>query len=151
MASNSSTRVSFGHGKTNLSPLLFFLLCKMGMMIIIVPISTYIFLGCVHAKLLQSCSILCNPIYHNLLGSSVQGLHQARILGWVPMPFSRGSSQSISDIFCIDRWALYHQCHLGHPCQQSTWCITITLKNYFENTCTWFSILMEKTNCKVTA
>ena len=35
---------------------------------------------CVHAKLLQLCSTLCNPMDHSLLGSSVCGILQARIL-----------------------------------------------------------------------
>ena len=36
----------------------------------------------------HSCPTLCNPMGCNLPGSSVQ----ARILGWVAIPFSRGSS-----------------------------------------------------------
>ena len=35
---------------------------------------------------------LCNPMDYNLPGSSVQGILQARILGWLAIPFSRGSS-----------------------------------------------------------
>ena len=42
----------------------------------------------------QSCPTLCNPIDCSLPGSSVHGILQATILEWVPMPFSRGSSQS---------------------------------------------------------
>ena len=45
------------------------------------------------AKSLQSCLILCVPMDHSLPGSSVHGILQARILEWVSMPFSRGSSQ----------------------------------------------------------
>ena len=40
------------------------------------------------AKLLQSCPTLCNPIDGSLLGSSVPGILQARILGWVAISFS---------------------------------------------------------------
>ena len=36
---------------------------------------------------------LCDPMDHSLPGSSVHGILQARILEWVVMPFSRGSSQ----------------------------------------------------------
>ena len=43
-------------------------------------------------KLLQLCSTLCNPMDYSLLGSSVHGILQARILEWVAMPSSRGSS-----------------------------------------------------------
>ena len=44
-------------------------------------------------KVAQSCLILCDPLYHNLPGSSVHGILQARILEWVAISFSRGSSQ----------------------------------------------------------
>ena len=40
----------------------------------------------------QSCLTLCDPMDHNLPGSSVQGILQARILEWVGSPFSRGPS-----------------------------------------------------------
>ena len=40
------------------------------------------------AKSLQ----LCDPVDCNLPGSSVHGILQARILDWVAMPSSRGSS-----------------------------------------------------------
>ena len=45
------------------------------------------------AKLLQSCSILYDPMHCSPSGSSVHGIVQARILEWVAMPSSRGSSQ----------------------------------------------------------
>ena len=35
---------------------------------------------------------LCNPMYCSLPGSSIHGISQARILDWVAMSFSRGSS-----------------------------------------------------------
>ena len=48
---------------------------------------------CVHAKLLlQSCPTLCGPMDCSLPGSSIHGILQARILEWVAMPSSRGSS-----------------------------------------------------------
>ena len=40
----------------------------------------------------QSCLTLCNPMDCSLPGSSVHGILQARILEWVAIPFSRGSS-----------------------------------------------------------
>ena len=46
-----------------------------------------------HAKSLQSCPTLCDPMDCSLPGSSVHGILQARILEWVAMPSSRGSSQ----------------------------------------------------------
>ena len=73
-----------------------------------------------HAKLLQSSLILCNPMEHTLPGYSVRGILQARILEWVAMPSSRGSSQPrdqthISCVCCIGRQVLYHQRHLESP------------------------------------
>ena len=40
----------------------------------------------------QSCLTLCDPMACNLPGSSVSGILQARILEWVAICFSRGSS-----------------------------------------------------------
>ena len=67
----------------------------------------------VHAKSLQSCPTLCDPMGCSPPGSSVRGSLQASILGWVAMPFSRESSlprdrARISNISCIDRRVLYH-------------------------------------------
>ena len=44
-------------------------------------------------KPLQSCPALCDPMECRLPCSSVHGILQARILEWVAMPSSRGSSQ----------------------------------------------------------
>ena len=41
----------------------------------------------------QSCPTLCNPMVYSPLGSSVHEILQARVLEWVAIPFSRGSSQ----------------------------------------------------------
>ena len=40
----------------------------------------------------QLCPILCDPMDWSLLDSSVHGILQTRILEWVAIPFSRGSS-----------------------------------------------------------
>ena len=40
----------------------------------------------------HSCLTLCDPIDCSLPGSSVHGILQARILEWVGVPFSKGSS-----------------------------------------------------------
>ena len=65
-----------------------------------------------HAKSLQSCLMLCDPMDHSPAGPSVHGILQARILEWVAMPFSRGSSQPgdrtrVSYVSCIDRQVPY--------------------------------------------
>ena len=41
---------------------------------------------------LQSCLTLCDPMDYSPPGPTVQGILQARILKWVAMPSSRGSS-----------------------------------------------------------
>ena len=46
----------------------------------------------VHALVTQSWATLGNPTDCSLLGSSVHGILQARILEWVAMPSPRGSS-----------------------------------------------------------
>ena len=63
-------------------------------------------LACVYARLLQACLTLCDPVDYSSLGSSVHGILQARILEWVAMPSSMGSSLPrdwtyISYILCI--------------------------------------------------
>ena len=47
---------------------------------------------CVYVCVLaaQLCLIICNPMDCSPPGSSVHGIHQARILECVAMPFSRG-------------------------------------------------------------
>ena len=44
------------------------------------------------SEVAQSCPTLCNPMDCSPPGSSVPGILQARVLGWVAIPFSRGSS-----------------------------------------------------------
>ena len=46
----------------------------------------------VKVSVAQSCLTLCNPMNCSLPGSSVHGILQARILKWVAIPFSKGSS-----------------------------------------------------------
>ena len=43
------------------------------------------------AKSLQLCLTLYDPMDYSLPGSSVHEILQASILGWVAIPFSRGS------------------------------------------------------------
>ena len=53
----------------------------------------------------QLCRTLCNPMDCSPTGSSVHGILQTRILEWVAIPFSRGSSQpkDWTYISCISR------------------------------------------------
>ena len=50
------------------------------------------YIGKVKVLVSQSCPILGEPMDYSLQGSSVHGILQARILEWVAIPFSRGSS-----------------------------------------------------------
>ena len=43
-------------------------------------------------SVIQLCPAVCNPMDCSLPGSSVHGILQARILEWVTVAFSRGSS-----------------------------------------------------------
>ena len=68
-----------------------------------VPI--YICILKMKAKVLvaQSCPTFCDPMDCNLPGSSVHGVSQARILEWVAISFSRGSSwlRDQTQVSCI--------------------------------------------------
>ena len=65
----------------------------------------------VHA---QSCVTLCYPVNCSLLGSCVHGILQARILEWVAISSSRGSSQprDQTHISCIGKQILLPLHHL---------------------------------------
>ena len=61
---------------------------------------------CVHARLLHSCPTLCDPMGCSPPFSSVCGILQARILEWVAISSSRGSSEPwdrtcVSCVSCI--------------------------------------------------
>ena len=45
------------------------------------------------SEVIQLCPTLCDPMDCRLPGSSVHGIFQARVLEWVAISFSRGSSQ----------------------------------------------------------
>ena len=69
-----------------------------------------------HAKLLQSCLTLRNPMDCSLPGSSVHGILQARIMEWVAMPFSRcllnpgiKPASSVAPALQVDSLPLSHQ------------------------------------------
>ena len=63
----------------------------------------------VRAVSLLRCLILCDPVGCGPPSSFVHGILQARILEWVAMPSSRGSSPPtlVSYVTCICRWILY--------------------------------------------
>ena len=68
-------------------------------------------------------------------GSSVHGILQGRILEWVAMPSSGGSSQNrdqthISYISCIGRQILYYY-YLGSQIHSTNWENYIRNMNFF--------------------
>ena len=58
----------------------------------------------------QLCPTLCDPVDCSPPGSSVHRIFQARILEWVAISLSRGSSQPRNQtcVFCTGKWILYH-------------------------------------------
>ena len=65
------------------------------------------------SEVTQSCLTLCYPVDCSPPGSSVHGIFQARVLEWVAISFSRGSSQprdrtQVSHIAgrCFNLWAI---------------------------------------------
>ena len=52
----------------------------------------------------QSRLTLCHPVDCSPSGSSVHGIFQARILEWVAISFSRGSSQPRDHFLCLLHW-----------------------------------------------
>ena len=88
-----------------------------------------------HAKSLQLCPTLCDPMDCSLPGSSEHGILQVRILEWVAMPSSRGSSQPrgqilLSYVSCIGRQVLYHWNHLRSPLHTK---ISVNKDYYFKS------------------
>ena len=65
----------------------------------------------VKVKVAQSCPTLYDPMDY-----TVHGILQARILEWVAIPFSRGSSKPRDQTQVSRRWVLYQLSHKGSPC-----------------------------------
>ena len=65
----------------------------------------------------QSCPTLCDPMDYSPPGSSVHGILQARILEWVAISYSRGSSQTqrLNQVLPHCRQILYQLSHQGSP------------------------------------
>ena len=75
------------------------------------PCSPIFFLK-VKVKVTQSCPTLCDSMEYR-----VHGILQARILEWVPFPFSRESSQprDRTQVYLHCRQILYQLSHKGSP------------------------------------
>ena len=86
--------------------------CSIGMSLLALTLFFMVFAKCCHIKtfvviVVQSLSFvqLCIPMDCSLPGSSDRGIFQARILEWVAISFSRGSSWTKDQtyVFCIGR------------------------------------------------
>ena len=106
-----------------------------------------------HARL---CLTLCDPINSSPPGSSVHGIFQGRILAWVAISSSSGSSwprdgTCVSCISCFGRWILLPPSHLGSPesWPLNSWLIhpsvilalpleSPRLQLFLEGVCFWF-------------
>ena len=68
-------------------------------------------------QLLSHVRLFATPWTAARQPSSVLWILQARMLVWVAMPFSRGSSRPRDQtlVSCIGRWILYPLTHLGSP------------------------------------
>ena len=97
----------------------------------------------------QSCLTLCDPMACSPPGSSVHGTLQARILEWVVIPFSRGSSwpRKKTQVSCI---AGSHQGNLLIYPATPGWSCLITNKSLtslvltsgeIKNSSGWLSLL----------
>ena len=114
----------------------------------------------------QLCLTLYSPMDCSLPGSSVHGILRARILEWVAIPYTRGSSRlrdraHISCVSCIGRWVLYHlhwmECN---PCVCVCVCVCARMLSCmwagFGEKCTqyiktskWFSLINKNISSKI--
>ena len=99
--------IVFCHHETRKKGMAIFHVCLVKLLVVV--ILSFVCL-CVCA---QSCLNLCNPMDCSLPGSSVHEIFQAKILEWVAISSSRGSSwprdwTHVSWFSCIGKWILYH-------------------------------------------
>ena len=80
---------------------------------------------CVCVQSLQLCLTLCNPIDYSPLCSYVHRIFQARILEWVAMPSSRGSSHSRDETHDSCAGRLFTTDPMGKPMNGCCCCCCI--------------------------
>ena len=78
-----------GRGPPSCSNIIFNMLMTQGIYIIM---STILNINEWVSEVAQSCPTLCDPMDCSIPGSSVHGIFQAKVLEWVAISFSRGSS-----------------------------------------------------------
>ena len=69
------------------------------------------------SEVAQSCLTLCDPMDCSLSGPSIHGIFQARVLEWIAISFSRGSSRTQGSNPGLPhcRQTLYCLSHQGSP------------------------------------
>ena len=82
----------------------------------------YIYIYIYIDEVAQLCPTLCDPMDCSLPGSSVHGIFQARILEWVAIFFSRGSSwhRDQTQVSCIVGWLFTLWATRESPVQRGT-------------------------------
>ena len=78
------------------------------------------------SEVAQLCLTLCNPMHCSLPASSLHGILQVRILEWVAISFSRGSSwpRDLTRVSCIagrcfNLWATREAQYMGFNTRQN--------------------------------
>ena len=102
---------------------------------------------CVCVCMLSRVQLFCDPVDCSPPVSFVYGIFQARILEWVAISFSRGSSRprDWTCVSCSGRWRLYQR-HQGSPSSEGEWAVndktTLSLLRYLQppKHPSWFTV-----------
>ena len=99
--------------------------------IITIVKDVYQFSQSIKSEVAQSCLTLCDPMDCSLPGSSIDGMFQARILEWVAIFFSRGSSwpRDRTQSPALQADSLPSEARNHHPNNRHTHTHTRTQKN----------------------
>ena len=104
-------------------------------------------------SLVKSCPTLHDAMDYSPLGSSVHESFQPRILEWVAISFSRGSSQprDWTCISCIGRWVPYHWAtrevhNAGHAIIKVWWSLAFTIITFWLDGWILFLIVLSGKN-----
>ena len=95
----------------------------------------------IESEVTQLCQTLCNPVDCSLPGSSIHGILQARILEWVAISFSMGSSwpRDWTQVSCIagrsfTLWATREAC----VCTYGLFIFLSTYLSIYRSICKWW-------------